>query len=98
LWKSAVTARFDEFDDNFVGGYGAGSGYDKAIAAEDPPADAGLADLLARALAEHRAGTSSAAALVRRLGEQNNARGTSQRVNGHARTETRANGRHREEA
>ncbi|EHR60309.1 hypothetical protein [Saccharomonospora cyanea] len=35
---------------------------------DDPPPDAGLAELLARALAEHQAGTASAAALVRRLG------------------------------
>ncbi|WP_039738605.1 hypothetical protein, partial [Saccharomonospora halophila] len=35
---------------------------------DDPPADAGLAELLARALAEHQAGTSSASALVKQLG------------------------------
>ncbi len=35
---------------------------------DDPPPDAGLAELLARALAEHQAGTASAAALVRQLG------------------------------
>nr|WP_199430584.1 hypothetical protein [Qaidamihabitans albus] len=35
---------------------------------DEPPPGAGLAELLARALAEHRAGTSSAAALVKQLG------------------------------
>ncbi|TNC24427.1 hypothetical protein FG385_17970 [Amycolatopsis alkalitolerans] len=61
---------------------------------EDLPADAGLADLLARALAEHQAGTSSAAALVKRLGNQ----GSEERrtLNGHGRNgEPPANGRHR---
>lgn len=63
---------------------------------DDLPADAGLADLLARALAEHQAGTSSAAALVKRLG---NNQGSEDRrtVNGHSRNgEQPANGRHRE--
>src|SRR5205823_6420510 len=48
---------------------------------DDLPPDAGLADLLARALAEHRAGTFSAAALVKRLGGQNS--GETHTVNGH---------------
>ncbi|MBB1157115.1 hypothetical protein [Amycolatopsis dendrobii] len=43
-------------------------GYARAIAEDEPPPDAGLAELLARALAEHQAGTASAAALVKRLG------------------------------
>ena len=51
--------------------------YARAIAEDEPPPDAGLADLLARALAEHQAGTASAAALVKQLGS----RGT----NGHHR-------------
>ncbi|MEU3624078.1 hypothetical protein BS329_32970 [Amycolatopsis coloradensis] len=42
--------------------------YARAIAEDEPPPDAGLADLLARALAEHQAGTASAAALVKQLG------------------------------
>ncbi|MGW7535146.1 hypothetical protein [Amycolatopsis sp. NPDC054798] len=42
--------------------------YARAIAEDEPPPDAGLAELLARALAEHQAGTASAAALVKRLG------------------------------
>ncbi|GHF62561.1 hypothetical protein FHX82_002938 [Amycolatopsis bartoniae] len=60
---------------------------------DDLPPDAGLADLLARALAEHQAGTSSAAALVKRLGNQ----GSDERrpVNGHSRNGERPNGRHR---
>ena len=59
---------------------------------DELPEDAGLADLLARALAEHRAGTSSAAALVKRLGSSEAKRP----VNGHSRNgETTGNGRHR---
>lgn len=54
--------------------------YARAIAEDEPPPDAGLADLLARALAEHQAGTASAAALVKQLGSE----GTSRR-NGHGR-------------
>ncbi|WP_409463407.1 hypothetical protein [Amycolatopsis sp. GA6-003] len=42
--------------------------YARAIAEDEPPPDAGLAELLARALAEHQAGTASAAALMKRLG------------------------------
>lgn len=45
---------------------GPGVPYD--VPTDDPPPDAGLAELLARALAEHQAGTASAAALVRKLG------------------------------
>ncbi|HET6502840.1 MAG TPA: hypothetical protein VFG87_18965 [Amycolatopsis sp.] len=61
---------------------------------DDLPPDAGLADLLARALAEHQAGTSSAAALVKRLGGQNS--GETRAVNGHGRNgETPSSGRHR---
>jgi hypothetical protein len=57
--------------------------YARAIAEDEPPPDAGLADLLARALAEHQAGTASAAALVKQLGSQSSAgrRGS----NGHGR-------------
>nr|WP_312871791.1 hypothetical protein [Amycolatopsis acididurans] len=62
---------------------------------DDLPEDAGLADLLARALAEHQAGTTSAAALVKRLGTGDDATRT---VNGHSRNgEARGNGRHRTE-
>ena len=62
---------------------------------DELPEDAGLADLLARALAEHRAGTSSAAALVKRLG---NGSDTEPPVNGHSRNgEVPGNGRHRTE-
>lgn len=62
---------------------------------DDLPADAGLADLLARALAEHQAGTASAAALVKRLGNQNP--GEARTVNGHGRNngDIPPNGRHR---
>jgi hypothetical protein len=56
-------------------------GYARAIAEDEPPPDAGLADLLARALAEHQAGTASAAALVKQLGSQDDAG----RRNGHGR-------------
>jgi hypothetical protein len=60
---------------------------------DDLPPDAGLADLLARALAEHQAGTSSAAALVKRLGQGS---GDPRPVNGHGRNgEAPSNGRHR---
>ncbi|MEV7549514.1 hypothetical protein AB0N89_07820 [Amycolatopsis sp. NPDC089917] len=61
--------------------------YARAIAEEEPPPDAGLADLLARALAEHQAGTASAAALVKQLGSQDSAK---RPVNG--RDRHRANG------
>ncbi|WP_243769873.1 hypothetical protein [Amycolatopsis acidicola] len=61
---------------------------------DDLPPDAGLADLLARALAEHQAGTSSAAALVKRL--ENQGAGDPRPVNGHGRNgEVPGNGRHR---
>ncbi|HKN57174.1 MAG TPA: hypothetical protein VJX66_32110, partial [Amycolatopsis sp.] len=56
--------------------------YARAIAEDEPPPDAGLADLLARALAEHKAGTASAAALVKQLGNQGT---TGSRRNGHGR-------------
>ncbi|PFG50223.1 hypothetical protein ATK36_5436 [Amycolatopsis sulphurea] len=55
--------------------------YARAIAEDEPAADAGLAELLARALAEHQAGTASAAALVKRLGPED---GTKRSINGHA--------------
>ncbi|MFD2464277.1 hypothetical protein [Amycolatopsis samaneae] len=60
-------------------------GYAKAIAEDEPPPDAGLADLLARALAEHQAGTASAAALVKRLGAQGENTAGHRSVNGHGR-------------
>ncbi|WP_344419102.1 hypothetical protein [Amycolatopsis minnesotensis] len=66
-----------------------------SVPEEEVPADAGLADLLARALAEHQAGTSSAAALVKRLGagQQDSAS-----MNGHRRaSEGPDSGRHRNE-
>ncbi len=53
---------------------------------DDPPADAGLAELLARALAEHQAGTSSASALVKQLGVDDD-RDHHSRVNGRHRGE-----------
>ncbi|MFI7122320.1 hypothetical protein [Amycolatopsis sp. NPDC049868] len=59
--------------------------YARAIAEEEPPPDAGLADLLARALAEHQAGTASAAALVKQLGSQDPGK---RPVNGHDRHRT----------
>lgn len=55
-----------------------------AVPADEPPPDAGLAELLARALAEHRAGTSSASALVKRLGVDDD---QPPRVNGRHRTD-----------
>jgi hypothetical protein len=58
-------------------------GYARAIAEDEPPPDAGLADLLARALAEHQAGTASAAALVKQLGDQDNGRRNGHARNGH---------------
>ncbi|MER7115738.1 hypothetical protein ABT332_14720 [Saccharomonospora azurea] len=51
---------------------------------DDPPPDAGLAELLARALAEHQAGTASAAALVKKLGMDDE----QPRVNGRHRGDT----------
>ncbi|WP_092530434.1 hypothetical protein [Amycolatopsis arida] len=56
------------------------TGYDFPL--DDPPPGAGLAELLARALAEHKAGTSSAAALVKRLGAQQTDLDGPRRVNG----------------
>jgi len=63
---------------------------------DDLPEDAGLADLLARALAEHQAGTASAAAIVKRLGS-NQPSAEPRPVNGHSRNgiEPGSNGRHR---
>ncbi|WP_410623591.1 hypothetical protein [Amycolatopsis sp. cmx-8-4] len=58
-------------------------GYARAIAEDEPPPDAGLADLLARALAEHQAGTASAAALVKQLGSEDNGRRNGHGRNGH---------------
>lgn len=63
------------------------------VPADEPPPDAGLAELLARALAEHQAGTSSAAALVKRLGveqgepDEQGETGRRPRVNGKHRNE-----------
>jgi hypothetical protein len=57
--------------------------YARAIAEDEPPPDAGLAELLARALAEHQAGTASAAALVKKLGSRDEY-GQQRSVNGHA--------------
>ncbi|QKV81225.1 hypothetical protein [Amycolatopsis sp. Hca4] len=57
--------------------------YARAIAEDEPPPDAGLADLLARALAEHQAGTASAAALVKQLGSQDTSRRNGHGRNGH---------------
>jgi hypothetical protein len=71
--------------------------YARAIAEDEPPPDAGLAELLARALAEHQAGTASAAALVKRLGSQGDEPAASRPVNGHSRSAADGpdNGRHR---
>jgi hypothetical protein len=70
--------------------------YARAIAEDEPPPDAGLAELLARALAEHQAGTASAAALVKSLGTQRDEPGERRPVNGHGRSgESPDNGRHR---
>ncbi|RSM38529.1 hypothetical protein DMA12_33000, partial [Amycolatopsis balhimycina DSM 5908] len=57
--------------------------YARAISEDEPPPDAGLADLLARALAEHQAGTASAAALVKQLGSQDTGRRNGHGRNGH---------------
>ncbi|WP_037357251.1 hypothetical protein [Amycolatopsis orientalis] len=62
-------------------------GYARAIAEDEPPPDAGLADLLARALAEHQAGTASAAALVKRLGPNDEPKP----INGRATADRRRN-------
>jgi hypothetical protein len=70
--------------------------YARAIAEDEPSPDAGLAELLARALAEHQAGTASAAALVKGLGTQRHEPGERRPVNGHGRPgESPDNGRHR---
>ncbi|MFI5613346.1 hypothetical protein [Amycolatopsis sp. NPDC051903] len=63
--------------------------YARAIAEDEPPPDAGLAELLARALAEHQAGTASAAALVKKLGSQDEEK---RPVNGHGVGERKRNG------
>ncbi|MEV0066731.1 MULTISPECIES: hypothetical protein [unclassified Amycolatopsis] len=65
--------------------------YARAIAEDEPPPDAGLAELLARALAEHQAGTASAAALVKRLGSEDDDK-KRRPVNGHASAERKRNG------
>lgn len=62
-------------------------GYARAIAEDEPPPDAGLAELLARALAEHQAGTASAAALVKRLGPNDEPK----QINGRATADRRHN-------
>ncbi|WP_326564882.1 hypothetical protein VSH64_23800 [Amycolatopsis rhabdoformis] len=64
--------------------------YARAIAEDEPPPDAGLAELLARALAEHQAGTASAAALVKRLGSEDDP--PRRPVNGHASADRKRNG------
>jgi hypothetical protein len=71
--------------------------YARAIAEDEPPPDAGLAELLARALAEHQAGTASAAALVKRLGSKSDEPAASRPVNGHRRSGAMGpdSGRHR---
>ncbi|MEV8615233.1 hypothetical protein AB0383_46325 [Amycolatopsis sp. NPDC051373] len=65
--------------------------YARAIAEDEPPPDAGLAELLARALAEHQAGTASAAALVKRLGSEEDDK-KRRPINGHASAERNRNG------
>jgi tetratricopeptide (TPR) repeat protein len=71
--------------------------YARAVAEDEPAPDAGLAELLARALAEHQAGTASAAALVKRLGSKSDEPAESRPVNGHRRTGAMGpdSGRHR---
>jgi hypothetical protein len=73
------------------------SSYARAIAEDEPAPDAGLAELLARALAEHQAGTASAAALVKRLGSKSDEPAGSHPVNGHRRSGAMGpdSGRHR---
>ena len=73
------------------------SSYARAIAEDEPAPDAGLAELLARALAEHQAGTASAAALVKRLGAKSDEPADSHPVNGHRRSGAMGpdSGRHR---
>ncbi|WP_020666407.1 hypothetical protein [Amycolatopsis nigrescens] len=93
-WGSGATYQDNDFGQPF------GADYAKAISADEPPPDAGLAELLARALAEHQAGTSSAAALVKRLGSQSD-HGDPRPVNGHGRGhgsgyDGRENGLHRD--
>jgi hypothetical protein len=68
--------------------------YARAIAEDVPAPDAGLAELLARALAEHQAGTANAAALVESLGPQRDGHGERRPVNGH-RSGDGSDGRHR---
>ncbi|MFC4000256.1 hypothetical protein ACFS2C_03190 [Prauserella oleivorans] len=53
-----------------------------ALPLDDPPPDAGLAELLARALAEHHASTSGAAALATRFGADDGDRDQPRAVNG----------------
>lgn len=63
---------------------------------DELPEDAGLADLLARALAEHRAGMSSAAALVKDLSGQPSVGESRRPVNGSGHVgDSSASGRHR---
>ncbi|PXY27455.1 hypothetical protein [Prauserella muralis] len=57
------------------------------LPSDEPPADAGLAELLARALAEHQAGTSSASALVKQLGVDHDEPAGSHTVNGRNRND-----------
>jgi hypothetical protein len=75
----------------------ADSSYARAVAEDEPAPDAGLAELLARALAEHQAGTASAAALVKRLGSKSDEPADARPVNGHRRTGAMGpdSGRHR---
>jgi hypothetical protein len=67
--QSATTEHTEQFSNP-------GSSY--GVPTDDPPPDAGLAELLARALAEHQAGSASAASLVRKLGVDD----TQPRING----------------
>ncbi|WP_442785205.1 hypothetical protein [Amycolatopsis sp. H20-H5] len=70
--------------------------YARAVAEDEPPPDAGLAELLARALAEHQAGTASAAALVKQLGPTRERADERRPVNGHGRGgDPDDSGRHR---
>ncbi|MEU3272019.1 hypothetical protein ABZ639_14325 [Saccharomonospora sp. NPDC006951] len=72
------------------GGHGVSGGFPDDLSGrplDDPPPDAGLAELLARALAEHQAGSSSASALVKQLGTDYDNREEPRTVNGRNRND-----------
>ncbi|ASR35013.1 hypothetical protein BAY61_08495 [Prauserella marina] len=72
------------------GGHGISGGFADGLSGrplDDPPPDAGLAELLARALAEHQAGSSSASALVKQLGTDYDNKEEPRTVNGRNRND-----------